>query len=330
MGFHIKSFLFALAGVFFACAAHAQCCECEEYDGCPGQENLGTLENPQCYPCGNVDCSFCDWCADFTDDCPAWVPAGRLCKQIQTNCGGVAGCTKYELCNPNNGLAGVYFVGPENTCHIEGNGAAAECQPNTVSCNQFGIETNFALLGVQQSEQTGPASWNGNAWDTGACKLNATNKSVMSVVGLDIYCDDFNIVAEVTEENRYRTQSLLGQPVYYTLIRNYCKKCHAGYLPVVKQSPDMGVYLAPENVSSQYGVAFCSNVVHAPNYAPGCMIPYPLNSSSVPDVCRVPCPGGMETIENGATSIEDCVPDVNQIYHDDTGTFTLGTERCRP
>ena len=322
-----------MAGLFFTCAAHAQCCECEEYDGCPGQENIGTPEAPQCYPCGNVDCSFCDWCADFTDGCPVGVPAGRLCKRIQTNCGGINGCEKYELCNPNNGLAGVYFAGPENTCHIEGNGTAAECQPNTVSCNTFPIMTTYVYYAVTQNDQTGNATWNGDnsAWDTINCKLNSMNKSVSTfTVGgqtVPVHCDDLNVVGVVSTAYQFFPRTVF-EPVYYNLTRFYCEKCQAGYLPNIQSSPNAGANLFPEGYDGAYGVMMCDEQVHAPNYAPGCTIPYPLNSSSVPDVCRVPCPAGMETIENGATSIDACVPDVNQTYSDGTGTFTLGTERC--
>lgn len=298
-------------------------CECVPCDDGYTSNGLGVVYENECHMTSDSGC-YWEPCGGYDSVCPAYLNSNYRCKELDISCPSTD-CHVYSVCNSTNGE--IVYPSFIDGCayHIE-NGS--ECQPNTVSCNQFGIETNFALLGVQQSEQTGTASWNGDAWDTGACKLNATNKSVMSVGGLGIYCDNFNIVAEVTEENRYRTQSLLGQPVYYTLTRNYCKKCHAGYLPIVKQSPDMGLYLAPENVNSQYGVAFCSNMVSAPDYAPGCTITYPLDSNSMPTGCQMSCPDYMETRENGEISIDACVPDGNHIYSDGTGDFTLGTEPC--
>ena len=337
MGFHIKSFLFALAGLFFTCAAHAQCCECEEYDGCyGGEENIGTPEAPQCYPCGNYDCGFCDWCADFTDGCPAGVPAGRLCKRIQTNCGGINGCVKYELCNPNNGLAGVYFAGPENTCHIEGNGTAAECQPNTVSCSVFPIDHFDIGWNCEQSAQSGIAEWkpapNILAWDTKNCSCLVRNRNMTVAqygqLVADVHCQNANADFYVEDEYRYSTRSVNGS-VNYSIGRKYCSKCHPGYLPFVEPSPNDGIVLRPENApSGNWGTYKCQNMVEVPNYADGCDIDWTVSMGAVTNSCQKSCPTGMETIENGATSIDDCVPDVNQTYSDGTGTFTLGTERC--
>ena len=324
MRFHIRYICVALLGAVMACPAYAQCCDCEEYDGCPfGDENIGSSEYPECHGCGYAyDCSFCNWCADFTDTCPPGVPSGRVCKVVTPNCGQISGCTKYELCNPNNGLAGVFFV-PVDVCHLEND----TCYANTRSCASFDISVVYGAWNCRKTDQQGDAGWDAdeNAWNTSGCSCSFADRDIeMDMANTVTKCRKANASYYVADDQKFSTKGVT-YPVYYTPKRQYCAKCYAGYLPTVVNSPQGEVYFAPSN-NSQYGVRVCGTMVPAPNYAPGCDIPSVLSSNAMPTGCMETCPTGMETIENGASSVNDCVPNGATTYTDETGTFRLGTD----
>lgn len=352
MGFRIK--FFVLCAVLFGtvCPGYADMCQCGypgnmcdtsqhcveqqywdpdaqmwDYDYFCEECPAGLVHNPNdCFTCIQSRC-------EGYGDCPAGVGGnGKKCNEVSGGCPNGTGCREYEVCDMANGAITYEVTG---SCHIE---EVAMCQPNNVSCNQFPIESQFAYFSIVPNDQNGTAEWSFEkvAWNTINCKLNATNKnlSTITVMGhtLEIQCKNFNVMGEVRgETNQYRTKTVYD-PVYYSLTRNYCAKCREGYLPKPQPSPDASVYYVPAGYdSSPYGVMFCDALVPAPYYAPGCTIPYPLNSSSMPEVCRVPCPDNMETVVNGATSINDCVP-TGVTYNDSTGSFRLGSDSslCTP
>ncbi len=309
------------------------CTECECVSCPAGQTSDGSGELyycPNIYPTspyGDSGCSDILCSADYVD-CPAGVGApGQRCKELTDACPSGSGCHEYELCNLANGALTYAVTG---SCHIE---EVSMCQPNTVSCNTFPIMTTYVYYAVTQNDQTGNATWNGynSAWDTINCKLNSMNKSVSTfTVGgqtVPVHCDDLNVVGVVSAAYQFFPRTVF-EPVYYNLTRFYCEKCQAGYLPNIQSSPNAGANLFPEGYDGAYGVLMCDEQVRAPYYAPGCMIPYPLNSSSMPDVCRVSCPDRMETIVNGATDDSYCLPKGAPVYEDDSGSFRLGTEMC--
>ena len=349
MEFHIKYIFVALSGVFLMCTAWADCdpgyylacgedpydnscteCDCVPCD--PGYTSDGTgvlYYCPNTYPTspyGDDRCRDAGYCADY-GDCPAGAPAGRKCKQVE-DCDGITGCTRYELCNIATGAVAGYFVPESNVCHME----SGVCKPNTASCSQFPIQTMLTYFNVVSTDQSGNATWHNDgdnsAWDTINCKLNALDKNLSSITVMGhtqtVKCDDFNVIGEVESMYQFLTKKL-SDPVQYTLRRTYCEKCHEGYLPNIQSSPNAGADLFPEGYTGSYGVMMCDTLVSAPNYAPGCTIPYPLNSTTMPNTCRVACPQNMETLENGATSIDDCVP-MGVTYEDSTGSFRLGSD----
>lgn len=362
MGLNISSFmrilvvagfgaLFACSGAFAANCNPGQYYECGEdpYDNscsececvsCPaGQTSDGSGELyycPNIYPTspyGDTGCSDILCSADYVD-CPAGVGApGQRCKELTDACPSGSGCHEYELCNVANGAITYEVTG---SCHIE---EVAMCQPNSMACNQFPIESQFAYFSIVPNDQNGTAEWSLEkvAWNTINCKLNATNKnlSTITVMGhtLEIQCKNFNVMGEVRgETNQYRTKTVYD-PVYYSLTRNYCAKCREGYLPKPQPSPDASVYYVPAGYdSSPYGVMFCDVLVSKPNYADGCEINFSLsNGTAAQNACKMPCPDNMETVVNGATSINDCVP-TGATYNDSTGSFRLGSDSslCTP
>lgn len=302
-------------------------CECVPCGAGYTSNGLGVVYESACNMPSNSGC-YKPPCAGHDFPCPSYFSENMRCKKLDYAC--PSGCGVYSVCNIQNGEI-VYSDFMDGSCHIEGNGTAAECQPNTVSCGTFPLGVLFSSY-ANQSDQVGEATWQNGAWDTAGCHLNVVNKSVSTItvtytdepIEIDVRCNKFNVEA-VSHSTSIPT--IRYSINYNPLTRMYCAECKPGYLPNVQASPVNGVYASPGDNSS-YGVIMCDEQVHTPNYAPGCTINYPLNSSSIPSGCKMPCPEGMETIENGATSINDCVPDVNQPYSDGTGTFTLGTERC--
>ena len=316
-------------GWYMACAMesgpYGDYCDCTCNMCASGAASDGTgMYNYDCPDMpigGDTGCSFC---AGY-NDCPAGVGGnGKKCKELTDACPSGSGCHEYELCNVVNGAITYEVTG---SCHIE---EVSMCQPNTVACSTFPIMTTYAYYAATQNDQTGDARWDGDnsAWDTINCKLNSMNKSVSTfTVGgqtVPVHCDDLNVVGVVSTAYQFFPRTVY-EPVYYNLTRIYCEKCHAGYLPNIQASPNAGMNLSPEGADGAYGVMMCDEQVRAPYYAPGCTIPYPLNSSSMPGVCRMPCPDNMETVVNGATSINDCVP-TGATYNDSTGSFRLGSD----
>ena len=340
----------AVMGAFSLCAAWAYetCnpgqylkCDWDPWNGactdcgcanCPiGQTSDGTgvVYNCPGVPSGDSGCHDAGYCADYTDECPAGVPVAqyRKCKQVTIECGGVAGCSGYALCNTTNGASAGYFIPYDSdVCHMEG----SVCYGNTRACSEFGVLVDYGKWTCDKGDQTGNAKWTPteNAWDTSGCACTVTNKNIDIDDGNTVIkCEKANAEYVVSEENKFST-TRATYPVYYTAKRQYCSKCYPGYLPFVEPSPDNGVYLSPVD-SSAYGVRVCKNMVTAPYYTTGCDIIYPLNNNPGANMCRLSCPANMETLANGATSQGDCVPDNATTYQDSTGTFKLGTTQCQ-
>ena len=319
-------------GWYMACAMesgpYGDYCDCTCNMCASGAASDGTgMYNYDCPDMpigGDTGCSFC---AGY-NDCPAGVGGnGKKCNEVSGGCPNGTGCREYEVCDMANGAITYEVTG---SCHIE---EVAMCQPNSMACNQFPIESQFAYFSIVPNDQNGTAEWSFEkvAWNTINCKLNATNKnlSTITVMGhtLEIQCKNFNVMGEVRgETNQYRTKTVYD-PVYYSLTRNYCAKCREGYLPKPQPSPDASVYYVPAGYdSSPYGVMFCDVLVSKPNYADGCEINFSLsNGTAAQNACKMPCPDNMETVVNGATSINDCVP-TGVTYNDSTGSFRLGSD----
>lgn len=326
----IKYIFVALVGVFVVCAARAQCCECEENDGCGlGETNDGNLEYPDCHQCYyGTDCGFCNYCTGFTD-CPEGAPAGRKCKQIQENCGDITECTKYELCNPNNGASGTYWAS-SGVCHVEG----STCYANERACSLFDVSADYGQWSCQKSHQTGNARWRPgeNAWDTSDCQCSMTNMNIDTTLGTTVKCQNANATYRVTDAYKYRTATVTDS-VYYIPARRYCAQCYPGYIPHTV-SPFSTWYDGgeihsliqyPNGVGGLYGVVVCDNLVPAPYYADGCVIDWTKSSGpAAQNACKMSCDAGMETIENGATGANYCGPG-GTTYTDATGTFRIGS-----
>ncbi len=307
-------------------------CECVPCDDGYTSNGLGVVYDSACNMPSNSGC-YEQPCAGHDFPCPSYFSENMRCKKLDYAC--PSGCGVYSVCNIQNGEI-VYSDFMDGSCHIEGNGAAAECQPNTVSCSVFPIDHFDIGWNCEQSAQSGTAEWKSEpnilAWDTKNCSCLVRNRNMTVAqygqLVADVHCQNANADFYVEDEYRYSTRSVNGS-VSYSIGRKYCSKCHPGYLPFVEPSPNDGIVLRPENApSGNWGTYKCQNMVEVPNYADGCDIDWTVSMGAVTNSCQKSCPAGMETIENGATSIEDCVPDVNQTYNDSTGTFTLGTERC--
>lgn len=259
--------------------------------------------------------SGCYWepCVGYDATCPLYLNADYRCKQLN-NYDCPSGCHVYSVCNSTNGEI-VYPTFVDGCAyHIEGNA----CYSNSRDCKDFPIQgayfTNYL--------PSGQASWELDKWDVSGCRYD-----VQDIGFVFANCPKYTMYSKVSSENSHVAS--VSSRITYTTERQYCSKCPPGYLPFVEPSPNDGIVLRPENApSGNWGTYKCQNMVEVPNYADGCDIDWTVSMGAVTNSCQKPCPEGMETIENGATSIEDCVPDVNRTYSDGTGTFTLGTERC--
>lgn len=316
-------------GQYYVCGEDPydnSCTECECVSCPAGQTSDGSGELyycPNIYPTSPYGDSGCyeQPCAGYDDQCPAFLSPALKCKKFDVECPN--GCNVYSVCNPANGTS---YTLSDGACHIEGNG----CYENEVNCSAFVIDEAFGAWTCAKENQSGQATWDytNEAWDTSACTCSVTNKNIdMDVANTVVKCENANASYVVGTADVYKTKKLTDS-VLYTLERQYCLKCYSGYLPFVESSPYEGIYISPTGVNSSYGVRVCKNLVSAPYYAPGCTIPYPLNSSSMPDVCRVSCPDRMETIVNGATDDSYCLPKGAPVYEDNSGSFRLGTESC--
>lgn len=334
-----KNYIFvALCDVFLMCAvAHAYNCPCgnlcsanqycvEEYVGLDDQ---GYPEyDYHCEDCGGPNqvhnpnaCMICQtstYCADY-NECPDGVGgSGTKCKDVTNGCPAGTGCAKYEVCNMANGAITYEVTG---ACHIEGNG----CYENEVDCSVFNIDVIYGKWTCAKADQTGRAYWfqSENAWNTSGCRCAVTNKNIDIDAGNTVTkCEKANASYVVVAENMYSTKKLTDS-VYYTPERQYCSKCYPGYLPYIDISPLDGVFIAPAGVTSSYGVRRCPFPVSAPYYA-SCQIEYPLDNPGT-NMCREECPDGLTIYENGATSVNDCVP-TGATYTDSTGSFRLGPD----
>lgn len=340
----------AVSGVFLSCVALADdvcspgeylVCDPDPWNGactdcgcanCPiGQtsDGMGVVYDCPGVPSGDSRCHDAGYCADYTDECPADMPNAQYlrCKRTTINCGGVTGCTGYELCSMVNGASAGYFIPYDsNVCHMEG----SVCYGNTRACSEFDISVDHGEWTCDKGNQTGDATWNPSedAWDTSLCECSVTDRNIdVDVENTVTKCEKANAKYFVSDYNKFRTTRVTNA-VYYTAERKYCSKCYPGYLPFVEPSPDNGVYLSPVD-SSAYGVRVCKNMVTTPYYTTGCDIIYPLNNNPGANMCRLSCPTNMETLVNGAVSQDDCVPDNATVYQDSTGSFKLGTTQCQ-
>ena len=285
-------------------------CECVPCDDGYTSNGLGVVYDEECHMTSNSGC-YEPPCAGHDFPCPSYFSENMRCKKLDYVC--PSGCGVYSVCNIQNGEI-VYSDFMDGSCHIEGNA----CYSNSRDCKDFPIQgayfTNYL--------PSGQAEWRLDKWDVSGCRYD-----VQDIGFAFANCPKYTMYSKVSSENSHVAS--VSSKITYTTERQYCSKCPPGYLPFVEPSPNNGIDLRPENAPpGDWGTYKCQNMVRVPNYADGCDIDWTVSMGTVANSCQKPCPAGMETIENGATSIEDCVPDVNQIYHDSTGTFTLGTERC--
>ena len=328
-----KFLIFMVLGAIFAGrAAWAQCCWCEDNDGCPeGQE----IYDGQCVGtwgscCLCEDMTYCDqqcggqgqYCASFTESCPG-LSANYKCKLSYDVCsvGSEDGCRGYKSCDSLTGILGPDTI-MEN-CHRETSGS---CYSNTRACSVFDIDVAYGAWTCSKNSQTGSAQWtpSEDAWDTSGCGCNVVNKDIdMDIANTVVKCKKANAVYYVADSDKYATKKV-SDYVHYSTKRRWCAKCYPGYLPVTDGSPDSyGIYLRPNN-NDNWGVASCATQVIVPDYAPGCTINFGLaTGDDVMAECRGICPTGFETEANGATSISDCVSQYTETYEDSTGTFVL-------
>lgn len=192
------------------------------------------------------------------------------------------------------------------------------CYNNERSCNSFGNEVpNVSAVSCQV--QDGSAIWNGNEWNVSNCTCVSP---VVSGVNGDLNCAEFG-----TSLNLVSNQSVtsVNDKVQYEIVRLYCNKCLPGYIPrVVPSMTNAGISTRPDD-NRDWGCMACDQV-HAPNYAPGCVINFGWNNSTdVVSNCTQPCPDGFETTVNGATSMDACQYDGQTTYMDGTGTFYINS-----
>ena len=329
MGFLIRFFILTVV-VLFGRGAHAQCCWCDDPDGCPEGFEL-ISENYGCEQCGGfvygVDCSYCDPeppnpCDGYNDPCPFGDAPGKKCKKVG-NCPNP--CQLYNRCDTTTGAIEQQMLG---ACHMEGEA----CYQNALNCKEFNNVTENNMISCSKSGQQGQAEWKPNqeTWDTKNCYCNIEHVAIGNeIFGFPWWCDDFNVRLFVSDANRYVT-TLVSKDIVYTTERMYCAKCHPGYLPVKVTSPnEEGIYARPDN-NAGWGVAACSTRVTKPkNYAEGCVINFNLPDwESVIADCKGVCPEGSSVAFDGATSMDECLPNQAVEYEDATGWFMLGETLC--
>lgn len=299
-------------------------CSCEP---CPvGQTSngLGTVYEDACHMSSNSGCYDMpvDLCPGY-DNCPSGIGGnGKKCKSVS---GYPNGCAQYEICDTSTGNITNYVSGE---CHLEGE----TCYSDIRACKEFDIDMAFGNWSCSKTSQTGNAHWYPpeNAWSTNRCECKVTDKNInMDNANTTIKCAKANAEYIVLEENRYKTKTV-NDSVFYTSLRRYCSECYPGYLPTIVSSPDSyGVYTRPSG-NGNWGAYACATMVSAPHYADGCDINFALQSSNAAiNECKKQCDISLTIITNGATSDAACVPDGLQEYSDDTGTFTLGTDKCQ-
>lgn len=325
MGFFGKFFV----AIFAVCAARgawAQCCWCEEYDGCPeGQEPYDGQcvgDWGDCCLCYD-DCEYIcgpggPYCDTFQDSCPPGLGPEYRCKVSQPDCG--SGCKKYQSCNSINGNLGPDVV--SENCHLENN----VCYANTRACREFSNRTENSDISCTQTAQQHQATWNGTTWYVGGCSCDIANVEIgTGPFGIPWWCDRFNANFYVSQANQ--NVSSASDKIVYTMSRMYCSKCHPGYLPKIETSAQInGIYVRPENSGNgDWGVGMCNEQVTQPNYATGCVIDFGLPSGQAAyNDCLGICPTGSATESDGATDITQCIADYSQTYEDGTGWFVLG------
>lgn len=341
----------AVSGVFLSCVALAYdacspgeylVCDPDPWNGdctdcgcanCPiGQTSYGTgvVYNCPGMPSGDSGCHDAGYCADYTDECPADVPNAqyRRCKRTAINCGGVTGCTGYELCNIVNGASAGYFIPYDsNVCHMEG----SVCYGNTRACSEFDVNVigETGNWTCRKDRQSGTAYWTVNGddrfWNTGACSCDGDIDAPSD--GCSVGRTDYDL-----------GQSAIGSAtakIPYIQTKRYCKRCAAGYVPDIASAPYTEyTYTAhprnwfSPNENTSWGSYSCKQVLK-PKYSAGCDVNFSSSYQSAVASCQASCPTNMETLVNGAVSQDDCVPDNATVYQDSTGSFKLGTTQCQ-
>lgn len=318
MGFRGRFFI-ALLAVCVAKGAWAQCCWCEQSDGClVGQEPYDGQcvgDWGDCCLCYD-DCEYIcgpggPYCDTFQDQCPSGLGGEYRCKVIDQDCG--SGCKKYKTCDSTNGNVGPDVV--SENCHIENN----TCYSNTRACSDFSSSVyNFGQ--VTCSTQNGNAVWNSGKWNVSGCSCDVP--SVSNNLNNYFRCTQFG-----THVGLYPNQNVqsVDDSILYMVDRLYCEKCPAGYLPTITDASSGDIYARPENTSGNWGVITCGIQVQAPYYSDGCVIDFNLSTDDMMAECRKQCPDGFETEAPGATNVEDCQYDGHTTYTDETGTFYIGS-----
>lgn len=338
MGFHIKSFLFALAGVFLVWGDALAICTATKQDCADGYYNMrGCQVDSPLHPVG-YECK----------PCPAPFDRSGNNGDTIAECYATKTCSVDEQCmiHYNGDTSCSDGVGAPGNNHLEIIDQNVECVGNDRNCKDFNVtsidwggEWNSSQNSVEymvcdKNDQSGTARWQNNKWNISGCRCSHSGFIWHKK------CDGKYVLVP-----RYPDSGLsgIGDEIEYfeTPEQYYCNGCKIGTVPryVCINDSTYQCYNM-DNVQSGNVVCECKDV-NAPYYATGCTITYPFDANvtsgchdvsdnNISSGCQKSCPAGMETIENGATSIDACVPDVNQIYHDGTGTFTLGTERCRP
>lgn len=318
--FRIRCIFVALVSVFVMYSAYAQCCDCDEYDGCAlGDENIAG-SGVECHPCSYMyNCDYCNWCDGFTDHCPSGVPGWSLCKIVTQNCGQVSGCTKYEICNPNNGVQGTFFV-PSNVCHLE----SGICYPNERACSEFDVTVvgGSGDWTCKKEYQSGNAYWMDEEglysyWRVDNCSCNKSDLAVTT---------SGCAVGVVKHDLNSPTVPFATTPIPYTQTQRYCSKCVAGKIPQQTSTLSSGgVTFAPSS-NSGWGSYSCKNV-SKPKYSDDCTVRFDVGYTAAVAFCEKSCDSHMETKSDGATSADACLPDSTE-YEDGIGKFTLGTDKC--
>ncbi len=283
----------------------------------------GPMYYHECDSCGTgyVPASTCDVCvlsdsycplSEYAINCPSGVGLeGKRCKQValgDIGCPVGGNCIGYKACDPSNGNTENIVMGE---CHFEGH----NCYSNTMPCSSFPIGDGCLCA---QSAQTGNARWipSQQKWNTASCRCDVSDKEMSD-------CKSLNLKYMVKNGDSY--VGTVGAYIKYSIEREYCKECHAGYVLRAVSSPNEdGVYTRPDN--GNWGVITCDIQVRAPYYADGCVINFDLSAGdAAQNACRKQCPTGFETKSDGATNVGECQYDGHTTYTDDTGTFYIGS-----
>lgn len=364
----MKRFLFVLIAVFMLDVAfvprwvHAACSLNDPDDGCPcGQENTNNPGEPTwCTDCGAyADCDpepeipwcelgeylkwngsrwVCDRCPDKYPNSPQHQAHLVSCYiENTTVCGDYCMLYADGHTQCNGSAVGKHLEYDENDNLV--------CYNDNLPCS------DFATNGCTQSSQSGAAHWkqimNSDnvihnpweyaiqfyyAWDVNECKCEqSVNLSNYNCTGKRSALLNNNVVTDMLGRGSYEqaVYSRRDTIKYRPGTNYYCTHCDAGKYPRIfdKTNVPRPYSACSKNDDGVYIACACSDV-EVGFYSDGCNIEYPLNSEIVPNACHIQCPDDMTTLNPGASSQNECVPDGEQIYCDETGCFHLGQNAC--